>query len=143
MTVKQSTKIKYRVPAWENCNCHSGSYPIVNKVCRFAAKDVVTGMWYCSLYNEQLVVNQQIKGSKIPLLCKVRICQKSTAGYKQSVKHVYEEEQSDISTKQLDYKTIATLVLKEYDNTINDLIRQGIPAHMAQKIAKQDIIGGK
>lgn len=122
MVIKQSTKIKYRVPAWEQCNCMAHGKPVSNQACRFAQCDVVTGQWVCVLYDEPLNIGGKIERSKIPNIYKVGQCRKSSARFKQDVEYDEYDFMSNIDeTNDIDLALVLDSYNKEVEHACNIL----------------------
>jgi hypothetical protein len=129
MLAKVTTKITHKVPAWSHCNLQANilGQPSTEK-CRFCVKE--KGYYRCALYNEVLST------SSGTLIDKVRACEKATAGYRIDV----EEE---VSTPEIDTKTLIKATIAEYNKVRKSLIKQGYPESIAEKAAAEHMIGGK
>jgi hypothetical protein len=66
------------------------------------------------------------------LLKKTDACLKATAGFKSEVE----------DTPQIDPKTVMKMTLQEYRKVYKQLIAQGYPDSMADKLAQQMTMGG-
>lgn len=138
MAIKRvTTKITYRVPAWEFCNGQGNAFgrPSTD-VCRFCVKE--KGHYRCALYNEVLGTEQ---GN---LIKKARACYKATAGF-DSVVVDEEPEVADEATDDIpkvDPKVIVKGTLKLYQKTYHALINQGYPASIAEQVAYEYVLTG-
>lgn len=123
---KVSTTVKYKVPAWNHCNMQGNVFGQPSKEkCRFCVKE--KGYYRCALYNTVL-------SSEGPLVNKTRDCEKATAGFN----IVVEDEQAP----SVPPKTIMKHTLAEYRKVYNQLINQGYPEAMADRLAQEYILGG-
>lgn len=126
---KVKTEITYKVPAWCHCNLQGNMFGQPSKdKCRFCVKE--KGHYRCALYND-------ILSSEGPLVNKSRACEKATAGYKSVVTDAADEP---IPTP--NPKDVIKLSLAEYIKTRKQLINQGYPEAIADKLAQQYILGG-
>ena len=117
------TTVSYKVPDWEFCNCSRLGKP-TKDTCRFCVKH---GKGYvCVLHNMPL---DTVEGT---LVKKDMACVRATAGF-------ISEVEDDI---QVDPKTVMKLTLQEYRKAYKQLIAQGYPDAMADKLAQQMIMGG-
>lgn len=118
------TTVGYKVPSWEFCNCSRLGKP-TKDTCRFCVKH---GKGYvCVLHNMPLDMIEGI------LVKKDMACVRATAGFTSEV-------EDDI---QIDPKAVMKLTLQEYRKAYKQLIAQGYPDAMADKLAQQMIMGGK
>lgn len=121
---KVKTTITYRVPDWEFCNCSRLGKP-TKDVCRFCVKH---GNGYvCVLHNMPLDMVEGI------LIKKDMACVRATAGFTSEVE----------DNIRVDPKTVMKLTLQEYRKVYKQLIAQGYPDAMADKLAQQMTMGGK
>lgn len=121
---KITTKVTYKVPEWEFCNC-SKFGEVTKDKCRFCVKH---GKGFvCALHNMPLNV---VEGT---LIRKYDVCRSATAGFKIEI-----EEAPQV---QIDPKTIMKLTMQEYRKTYKQLIAQGYTDTMADKLAMQVIMG--
>lgn len=117
------TTVTYKVPDWEFCNCSRLGKP-TKDMCRFCVKH---GKGYvCVLHNMPLDMFEGI------LVKKDMACVRATAGFTSEVK----------DNIQVDPKTVMKLTLQEYRRAYKQLIAQGYPDAMADKLAQQMIMGG-
>lgn len=117
------TTVNYKVPDWEFCNCSRLGKP-TKDMCRFCVKH---GKGYvCVLHNMPLDMVEGI------LVKKDMACVRATAGFTSEV-------EDDI---QVDPKTVMKLTLQEYRKAYKQLIAQGYPDAMADKLAQQMTMGG-
>lgn len=120
---KVKTTVTYKVPDWEFCNCSRLGKP-TKDMCRFCVKH---GKGYvCVLHNMPLDTVEGI------LVKKDMACVRATAGFTSEV-------EDDI---QVDPKAVMKLTLQEYRNAYKQLIAQGYPDAMADKLAQQMTMGG-
>ena len=101
------------------------------KQCRFC-QDLKGGRHYCCLYDEMLVGT----GDSIE---KTRACCNATAGFRTTV----EERPDPVGTPTVDPKVIMKETIKIYNKTVNELLSQGYPRQLAEKLATQAVLGGK
>ena len=118
------TVVTYKVPDWQFCN-HSGKGAFTKDVCRFCVKHGKVHV--CVLHNMPLNVTEGILINKCPACCK------ATAGFKSVV------EDSEV---RVNPKDIMKLTMQEYRRIYRQLMDQGYPANMADKLAQQTILGG-
>ena len=117
------TVVTYKVPDWEFCNCLSFGKP-TKDACRFCVKH---GKGYvCVMHNMPLDMVEGI------LIKKDLACVRATAGFTSEVE----------DTVQVDPKTVLKMTLQEYRKTYKQLIAQGYPDAMADKLAQQMTMGG-
>lgn len=125
---KITTEITYKVPAWEYCN-HQATIlgqPSKDK-CRFCVKE--KDHYRCALYNEILT-------SEGALISKSRCCQKAMAGFKSKV------VDADDMAPSVDPRLIVKTTISEYNKIRKQLISQGYPETIAEKVAKETLLGG-
>ena len=115
-------KLTYSVPAANYCTERNGD------MCRFC-ETFKNGRAYCRLYDTALVVD----GSQIE---KARACCKATAGFETEIEDTYKP------MKPVDPKIIIKETIKMYNKAVNDLLSQGYPRPLAEKLAQQHILGG-
>lgn len=117
------TTVNYKVPDWEFCNCSRLGKP-TKDMCRFCVKHGKN--YVCVLHNMPLDVVEGI------LVKKDMACIKATAGFPSKVE----------DTIQVDPKTVMKMTLQEYRKAYKQLIAQGYPDNMADKLAQQMTMGG-
>lgn len=117
------TTVTYKVPDWEFCNCSSFGKP-TKDVCRFCVKHGKCHV--CVLHNMLLDLYEGI------LIKKDTACVRATAGFTSEVE----------DTVQVDPKTVMKMTLQEYRKAYKQLIAQGYPDAMADKLAQQMTMGG-
>lgn len=124
ITKKVATTVKYNVPAWNYCNCQLTVFGGVSKeTCRFCVK---TKKGYsCALYNEPLTVTEGMRVDK------TRECAKVTAGFNSTVE----------DAPQIDPQTVIKTTIDEYNRIRKQLLAQGYPAAIAEKFAKDTLLG--
>lgn len=129
---KVTTEITYKVPAWEYCNMQGNVFgqPTKEK-CRFCIKE--KDYYRCALYN---VVLDTTQGS---LVSKTQACYRATAGFNSVVTDVEEQ----VPTPNADPKTIINVAIAEYNKMRKQLLNQGYPEVLADKLAHDYIVGGK
>lgn len=129
---KVTTNVTYRVPAWNYCNMQGNAFGKPSKEkCRFCVKDGAHHR--CALYNEVLDVTEGI------LLKKTRDCAKAVAGFRSIVEDVEETTEAPI----VDSKLIVKTTIQEYNKVRKQLISQGYPEVIADKVAYEYMTGGK
>lgn len=114
------TTVTYKVPDWQFCNHSSHG----KEMCRFCVKSGKKHV--CVLHNMPLEV---VEGT---LVKKDMACIKATAGFTSVVDE----------TIQVDPKDIMKMTMQEYRKIYKQLIAQGIPEAMADKLAQQKTLGG-
>lgn len=125
---KVTTKVTYKVPAWGHCNMQGNIFGQPSKEkCRFCVKE--KGTYRCALYNEVLGTSDGT------LVNKVRECQKATVGFNIEVE--------DEPVVQADPIAIIKASIKEYNKIRKQLISQGYPEIIADKLASDYLTGGK
>ncbi len=125
---KIKTSITYKVPAWCHCNLQGNIFGQPSKEkCRFCVKE--KGYYRCALYNEVLSTSEGT------LVNKARKCKKATAGFDSIVED--EEATPTVEPKKLMKHTIA-----EYNKVRKQLIGQGYPEAIADKLAQEYVLGG-
>lgn len=132
MSLKKVTvEVTHRVPAWSHCNLQANIYgqPSTEK-CRFCVKE--KGHYRCALYNVVLDTSQGT------LVNKAYTCERATIGYKSVVEDVEED-----NTPTVNPKTLVKATITEYNKVRKQLIRQGYPEAIAEKVAAEHLIGGK
>ena len=122
---KVKTTVNYKVPDWEFCNCSRLGKP-TKDMCRFCVKHGKN--YVCVLHNMPLGV---VEGM---IVKKDTACIKATAGFPSEV------EDNDV---QVDPKTVMKMTMQEYQKIYKQLLAQGYPATMANKLAQQMVLGGK
>lgn len=126
---KITTDITYKVPGWHYCNLQDNPK---KERCRFCVKD---GTGYrCALYNMPLTVESTV------LAVKTRDCERATAGFKSTVVDV--EEVKVPTEPTIDPKLVMKVAIDEYVKTRNKLLGQGYPATLADKVAREYVLGG-
>lgn len=119
------TTVIYKVPDWEFCNCSRLGKP-TGDMCRFCVK---CGKSYkCVLHNMPLDTVEGV------LVKKDLACIKATAGFKSLV------EDNPI---QVDPKAVMKMTMQEYQKAYKQLLAQGYPDAMANKLAQRAVLGGK
>lgn len=117
------TTVNYKVPDWEFCNGSRLGKP-TKDMCRFCVKHGKN--YVCVLHNMPLDVVEGI------LVKKDMACIKATAGFPSEVE----------DTIQVGPKTVMKMTLQEYRKAYKQLIAQGYPDNMADKLAQQMTMGG-
>lgn len=119
------TTVTYKVPDWEFCN-HSRFGKPTKGMCRFCVKHGKS--YVCVLHNMPLDIAESV------LVKKDVACIRATAGFKSVV------EDTDI---QVDPKAVMKMTIQEYQKIYTQLLAQGYPGAMANKLAQQMVLGGK
>lgn len=125
--IKITTKVTYRVPDWAYCNCQGSLTKPSKDKCRFCIKEGKN--FRCALYNEMLDTTQGT------LVVKTRACVKAGCGFASVVE--------DNPAPAVEPKELMKLAIDEYRKTYKNLINQGYPEAIADKIARQYLLGGK
>ena len=127
MSVKKvKTTITYRVPDGSYCNLDYTAH-----LCRFAVKE--RHGYRCALYNYPL----DTSNDKMPL--KTRDCIKATCGFKSVVEDVPMVDNGPI----VDPKQLMKMTIDEYNKVLKQLKSQGYPDAIAERVAKEYMLGGK
>lgn len=127
-----TTKITYKVPAWQYCNLNSHKIGVPSsEKCRFCVKE--KGYHRCALYNELL----STEGKDVVL--KARACERAVCGFKSVVEDVEEVDNGP----SVDPKYLMKTTIQEYLKTKNKLLSQGYPEFVADKVAQQYVLGDK
>lgn len=126
---KVTTKVTYRVPTWAYCNMQATvlGQPSKEK-CRFCVKE--KGYHRCALYDEVLSTEEGT------LIKKARACQKAMAGFD------IEAGPKDETGPAVDPKKLMKLTITEYNKVRKQLLGQGYPEAIADKLAYDYIMGG-
>ena len=129
---KITTKITYRVPAWDHCNLQANMLGQPSKEkCRFCIKE--RGYYRCALYNEVLGTSEGT------LINKAGCCKGATLGIKSIVEDVVEQEK----LPNAEPKDIAKAAIKEYTKAYKQLLSDGYPEAIANRLAMEYVTGGK
>lgn len=123
---KIKVDLRCKVPSWNFCNC-DGPTPdqrYSKELCRFC-KTTKAGN-YCLLHDKPLAAD-------VNFVHKTAACIKATAGFSVEV--------DDAPAISVDPKTIIRETIKNYNKTLNDLLKQGYPRALAETIATQYITG--
>lgn len=126
LTMRKITqKVTYRVPHWNFCNDDTIVTGITPKAtCRFCIK--TRSGHRCALYDEELTT----KGDSI---YKVRACCKATAGFAVDVDPAPLPAPSP--------KELMKASIELYTSHVNELLKQGYPRPLAEKVAKKHVLG--
>ena len=125
---KVTTKITYKVPAWSQCNLQGNIFGQPSKEkCRFCVKE--RGYYRCALYNDVLNTSQGTLVDKCPS------CKKATSGFGS----VVEEEEAILAVEP---KKLMKYTLAEYNKVRKQLIGQGYPETLADRLAQEYVLGG-
>lgn len=128
MGLKQiTTSITYRVPDWNYCNLTADPA----KRCRFCVKD--RSGYRCALYNMPLGTEETV------YVTKTQDCRRATAGFKSVVKDVEERPNEPV----IKPKQVMKATLDDFTKMRNKLMDQGYPLSLAEKFAREYVIGGK
>ena len=120
----------YHVPSWNFCNSDIlVNHDVGKETCRFCIK--TRNGYECLLHNQQLTTFDE-------LINKAPTCKRATAGDRATIIAEYEpQQQAAVQPKELIKHTIET-----YNKTLNELLKQGYPRALAEKLATQHTIGG-
>lgn len=124
--------LSYVVPAWNFCNYDTSNTS--KEVCRFCEK--TKKGHHCVLYDADLMSDGN-------LISKVKGCCRATAGYDTVVTYEAPQAPAQNQAPAVDPKWIMQETLKMYNKSLNDLLAQGYPRPMAEKLAQQYVLGGK
>lgn len=128
MGLKQvTTNITYKVPDWNYCNLTADPA----KRCRFCIKD--RSGYRCALYNMPLGTEETV------YVVKTLDCKRSTAGFKSVVKDVEEQQKEPVIRP----KQVMKATLDDFVKTRDKLMAQGYPLSLAERFAREYVIGGK
>ena len=122
---KVKTTVTYKVPDWEFCNCSRLGKP-TKDMCRFCVKHGKS--YVCVLHNMPLDMTEGVLVKKDPA------CIKATAGFESVVED---------TSVQVDPKAAMKMTMQEYQKIYKQLLAQGYPDTMANKLAQQMVLGGK
>lgn len=133
MLKKVTTQVTYKVPTGCECNLsvHGSMTKVSTERCRFCVKGRGNS-YVCALYNESLDVSMQT------LVNKCDACKKATSGYKSIVEDANESPEPTVSPK-----TVVKTAINEYIKAYKSFIKQGYPDAIAEKLAKEYLIGGR
>lgn len=115
--------VTHKVPDWNYCN-HSRCGSPTKDNCRFCVKTKKCHV--CVLYNMPLDTEEGL------LIKKTHQCIQATYRSKDTVE----------DTIQVDPKNVMKLTMQEYRKIYKQLIAQGYPDNMADKMAQQMTMGG-
>lgn len=125
--IKIKTDVTYKVPEWGYCNHIAGLTKVSKDTCRFCVK-TGKGCYSCALHNMPLETEQGNVVNKCPQCIK--------AG--NSKRAVVEEDTIQVSPKEVMKATLA-----EYRKVYKNLLDQGYPDVVADKLAQKVLLGGK
>ena len=127
---KIKSTVNYVVPHWNFCNSDNiiNGGELTNDTCKFCVK-TKTGR-FCLLYEESLSVNDG-------LITKVRACCEATVGYPSVIDPV-PPPPPVVNPKDLMKQSIDL-----YVKTLTELMTQGYPQPIADKVARQYVLGDK
>lgn len=122
--------VQCRVPSWGFCNHdeYTENLRYSKKLCRFCTKDK-TGH-HCMLHDKPLAADSNF-------IYKTQACIDATAGYAITADEPTPQGPT-VNPKQLMRETI-----KLYNKTVADLVAQGYPRPVAEKIAQQYVVDSK
>ena len=125
---KIKLELKFRVPSWGFCihDVYTEDLRQSKDVCRFCVKDR-KGHYSCVLYDESLA-------SDPDFIYKTKRCLDATAGYAVTL------DEPTPKAPIVDPKQIIREALSIYNKTLNDLIKQGYPRQLAEKVAQQHLL---
>lgn len=123
---KAKFELYCKVPSWNYCNLdvYTADSRYSKQKCRFCIKE--KSGHRCVLYNQALT-------SDPTFVHKTAGCIKATAGFTEEVK--------EAPMPTIDPKMIVRETLKEYQRVLNDLLKQGYPQHLAEKITMEYVTG--
>lgn len=116
--------VMYAAPGWNFCDFEDGG------MCRFC--DKTKDGYVCRLYNENL-------SSCKNMVDKANACRRATAGFDAEVTI----EAPPAPSPAVDPKVIMSETIKIYTKALNEMLAQGYPRQLAEKLAKQSVLGGK
>ena len=127
---KVKTELTYMVPV--GCYCNLNRPGTLNRptkdLCRFCVKD---GKGFrCALHNKTLDVRDTV------LVLKTRDCEKALVGYRSVVEEIIIDE----PTPAVDPKKLMKATIQLYDKTRKQLLSQGYPSAIADKIAQDFVL---
>lgn len=123
-----TSTVTYAVPSWNFCNhdnLFEGSIP--KTTCRFCQKNK-DGSYMCLLHNQTLSTEGR-------LINKRPECCRATVGLDQSI--------VEAARPQIDPNSIIDATIAEYSKVLKDLMNQGYPMTIAEKVAKELMTGRK
>lgn len=121
---RRKAQVTFKVPSWNYCNHQSIldiSKPSTTR-CRFCVKSKHTCT--CVLTNEQLFISGG-------LIEKTNNCKMASCGF----------DQVEIVDTQVSPRLVAKVVLDEYRGTYKNLIDEGYSAIVADKLAREVVLG--
>lgn len=124
---KIKSEITYTVPSWNYCN-NDNLLPggrMQKDTCRFCQK--TRSGHRCLLYDKPL-------SSSDGMIDKIRDCCRATAGYASSI-----DEPPPVPT--IEPRELMKQTIELYNKTVTDLMSQGYPKAIADRVAKQHILG--
>lgn len=123
---KVKLEVAFKVPSWNFCTydgfTDNGRFS--KDVCKFCVK--TKGGHRCTLFDEDLAADSKF-------VHKSQRCIKLTAGFAQ---------QSTPEPLAVDPKIVMRETLKQYKDTVKQLLSQGYPKEMAETIAERFVMGG-
>lgn len=127
MLKKVKTEITYRVPIGHHCNLHSNP---LKDMCRFCVKE--KHGYRCALYNMPLEVDSDTQ------VFKTRDCERAMYGHKSVVEDIADTPH----VPAVEPKRLIEATIKEYDRMRKELVAQGYPAPLAERLAKEYLVKG-
>lgn len=115
--------LTYAAPSWNFCDFDNG------RLCRFCDK-TKTG-YVCRLYDENL-------SSCNGMVDKSTKCVRASAGFSTEVV----SEAPAANMPKIEPKLIMSEAIKMYTKALDELLTQGYPRPLAEKLAKQSVLGG-
>lgn len=123
---KAKFKLHCKIPSWNFCNLdiYTQNKTYSKKTCRFCQKNKEG--YHCLIYNEPLKNDPTF-------VYKTSGCINATAGF--------EEVVTELQVPPVDPKTIVRETVKEYTRVLKDLMSQGYPQGLAEKLAIKYVTG--
>ena len=115
--------VSYAVPDWNFCDFENG------QLC--SSCDKTKNGYACRSYAENL-------SSCNGMIDKARKCREVTAGFDAEVT----VEAPPAPAPTIDPKVVMSETIKIYTKALNELLTQGYPRQLAEKLAKQSVLGG-
>lgn len=124
--IKIKANVEYKVPDWGYCNHSAGLTRISKERCRFCV-ETKKGVFSCALHNMPLEAEQGYVAVKCSQCVKNGLTRRA---------EVVDEE------VQINPQDIIKATLSEYRKVYKQLLAQGYPESIADKLAQKVLLGG-
>lgn len=124
------SNVSYVVPTWNFCNSDitTNDSDLSKNLCSFCIK--TKDGYRCALYDIKLETSNR-------LIEKTRACCKATAGFNSEIVKEYEKD----SLPTVEPKVLMREAILSYNKTLSELLNQGYPRQLAEKLAIKHTIG--